>query len=496
MGLSIENPNFSADDYAAFTNRLHDCLSTLKGMLDDPDFGGGTKHSWGAELELYLINSEGMVTHANQEILQAANNPQLSLELNRFNLEYNSLPVFEPKRPLSILDKELTQALSDIDKIAKPLGAYQSAIGILPTLSQDDFGFDSMTMLPRYLALTEGLKRIGTGDFRIHINGTPPLKMQVDDVTLEGANTSFQIHYRVSPQHFTNLYNGLLLATPIVLGLACNSPTLFGHKLWQETRIPLFKHSIDSRHSNTEWRQPARVSFGQGFVRQSAFELFAEAVAMHPPLLPVCGTEDYQQQWQQGIAPGLDELRMQQNSIWSWLRPVYDTADGGHLRLELRVLPAGPTVKDMLANAAFYIGLGEALAERIDDFLPGMPFKYAKYNFYRSAQFGMNARLVWPNDHHGFEERTLAELAQTLLPLAKQGLAIAEIDPQEGNHYLSIIEERIQEQLNGAQWQLNQLEKLSGQWPAPQAALQDMFKGYLQNQYTGKPVAQWSKLCA
>lgn len=494
MGLAIADEKFAPSDYARFSTRLTECLLVLSDMLNDPAFGRG-EPSWGAELELYLVDEQGSVVHCNEEILSAAANPLLTPELNRFNLEYNSRPVINSATPLTTLRCEFDEALQKLRKISKTFGATPAAIGILPTVKKDDFGLAHMTDQPRYRALTDGLKKIGTGNFKIHINGEPPFQALAEDVTFEGANTSFQLHYRVSPDRFANLYNALILATPIVLGVAGNSPTLFGHRLWQETRIPLFKHSIDSRPASTGWRQPARVSLGEGFLRRSAYELFAESVAIHPPLLPVCSDDDYRLQWQNGETPKLHELCMHQNTIWSWLRPVFDSADNGHLRIELRALPAGPTVVDMLANAAFYIGLAEAIASRIEQLLPGMPFNYAKYNFYRAAQFGTEARLVWPiAGRHCLEERELAALAKQLLPAAREGLQKIGLQQQEIDTYLGIIEERIALRQTGAAWQLKQLQQMGATWPASDTHLSAMFRGYLARQQSAKPVAQWSDL--
>ncbi|MYM63921.1 glutamate--cysteine ligase [Pseudomaricurvus sp. HS19] len=494
MGLAIASEQFTAQDYTRFSARLGECLSTLEEMLRDPQFGGDVC-SFGAELELYLVDPHGAVVDCNEEVLALAADPHFTPELNRFNLEYNSDPVIGSSTPFSVLQQDFDVALAQLRTLTQNFGALPLAVGILPTLQRENFGAAHMTDQPRYRALAAGLQRIGSGDFCIHINGEPPLKFRADDVTYEGANTSFQLHYRVKPSRFADLYNGLLLATPFALGLAANSPTLFGHRLWHETRIPLFKHSVDSRPAAGHWRHPARVSLGQGFLRRSAYELFAESVSTHPPVLPVCGSEDHLSLWRAGVAPGLDELRMHQNSVWSWLRPVYDSADGGHLRIELRVLPAGPTVIDMLASAAFYIGLAEAFADRAERLLPALPFNYAKYNFYRAAQFGTGARLVWPNRaRHCLEEQPLLKLAQLLIPLAREGLQSIGLAEAEIDRLLTVIEERIQSAQTGAVWQLRQLKKLDPGSPFSREAARTMLLGYLHNQQTGTPVAQWRDL--
>jgi hypothetical protein len=319
------------------------------------------------------------------------------------------------------------------------------------------------------------------------------IALKRDDVTMEGANTSFQFHYRVKNKRFAHVFNAFLLATPVIMGLAANSPTLFGHRLWHETRVPLFKHSIDSRVSNKQWRQPARVSLGQGWVRESAYELFAQTAAIHPPLLPVYTDIDYQAQFKRGEVPTLDELRIHQNSVWPWLRPVYDPADGGHLRIELRALPAGPTRVDMFANAAFYVGLAEGLYEHLAALLPAMPFAYAKYNFYRSAQFGLKAKLVWPDrGRHQLQEVMLPTLVQQLLPVARSGLQRIGIADREADYYLDIIAARLHAARTGASWQLDYLERMASDGLAPMAASRAMLQRYIELGQADIPVAQWS----
>ena len=492
MGLAIDRIDFSDADYRCFSARLRDSLAILKKVLDDPDFGGSGK-SYGAEVELYVVGPDGNVRLLNQAIADLHADPLLTLELNRFNLEYNLAPVFDSSTPFSDLQSQLDTALSGLNESAARLDARIVQVGILPTLRRADLGPQCMTQLPRYHALHRGLKAMGSGRFRIDIDGNPPLKMEWDDVTLEGANTSFQFHYRVRNRDFARLFNAFLLATPIVLGVAANSPTLFGQRLWRETRVPLFKHSIDSRVSDTSWRQPARVSFGQGWVRESAYELFAQTVAIHPPLLPVCSETDYRQQLRQGQMPDLDELRLHQNSVWPWLRPVYDPTDGGHLRIELRALPAGPSSIDMMAGAAFYVGLAEGLLPSIEDLLPAMPFAYARYNFYRAAQFGLDAAMVWPHrDGHQLQELDLRSLAMALIPIARDGLLRIGIAEDEANRYLDVISQRLDASCGGALWQLRHLDFLEQEGLSSERALHLMLERYIEFGRSGLPVAVWS----
>ena len=148
------------------------------------------------------------------------------------------------------------------------------------------------------------------------------------------------------------------MLTAPVLAASGNSPTFLGHRLWHETRVALFKQAGDDRPPDRtpSGGMPPRVGFGNGWVREGALELFCESVALHEPLLPVCGGENPRACARAGGIPRLDELRLHHGTVWKWNRPVYDPAYGGHLRIELRALPSGPTLCDMLANAAFLVG--------------------------------------------------------------------------------------------------------------------------------------------
>ena len=85
--------------------------------------------------------------------------------------------------------------------------------------------------------------------------------------------------------------------------------------------------------------------------------------------------------------------------MWRWNRAIYDPASGGHLRIEMRALPAGPTMIDMLANAAFLIGLSLWVAGQDQQWTYALPFERADHGFYRAAQHGLSAQLTWPAWH-------------------------------------------------------------------------------------------------
>jgi gamma-glutamyl:cysteine ligase YbdK (ATP-grasp superfamily) len=300
----------------------------------------------------------------------------------------------------------------------------------------------------------------------------------------------------VNPQDFTQVYNAAQLVTPIALAISANSPIFLQHRLWEETRVALFKQAIDGRKAQEgDWQPPARVSFGHGWVRRGAYELFAEAVGLHPPLLPVMSTEDPMECLRQGHLPQLEELRLHQGTVWRWNRAIYDASADGHLRVELRALPSGPTPIDMAANAAFLIGLTLGMREHIDQILHQFPFEYAHRNFYRAAEFGMEAMLVWPNRAtHGLREISVCDLAKELLPVAEQGLEDCGVERIEIQNMLKVIRERLEARINGARWQIQRLAQYEQQGHNRPTALTRMLEDYLQHSQTGTPISQWSLL--
>lgn len=493
MGLSIDRDQFEEEEYTRFGKRLTQSLQALEHLVEQPGFGEGPL-TIGAELELSIINSQGQAYPINRTLLNCSQDDHLQLELDRFNLEYNLSPVALAGHPFSHVRAQLANAIQSLEHCAHGLGGRIVPIGILPTLCAEELDSPVMSDLPRYRALSAGLRRLRDGPFCIHINGPEPLTVTCSDVTLEGATTSFQIHLRVNPQDFARVYNAAQLVTPVVLALSANSPIFLQHRLWEETRVALFKQAIDSRKMQEEdWHPPARVSFGHGWVRRGAYELFAEAVALHPPLLPVMSTEDPMECVRRGQLPQLEELRLHQGTVWRWNRAIYDASADGHVRVELRALPSGPTPIDMAANAAFLVGLALGMRHHIDKILHQFPFEYAHRNFYRSAEYGMEAMFVWPNmATHGLREISVCALAKELLPVAQQGLEDSGVEKDEIQAMLNVIRDRLEARINGARWQIHRMEQYERQGDARPTALTRMLEDYLRASQTGAPISQWS----
>jgi hypothetical protein len=489
MGKEIGQEEFGERHYQRFAERLEENLATLGQLLERPGFGTGPA-TVGAELELFLIDGAARPLPHNQAIRAAVADPRVTLELSRFNLELNATPVPLAGRPFTGLGGELNVLLDRVASAATGYAGRLAVIGILPTLRRADLGPGMITDAPRYRALNSGLRRLRQDPFHIQIAGDDPLELPSGDVTLEAANTSFQVHLRIDPADFTRTYNAIQLATAPVLAVAGNSPTFLGHRLWEETRIALFKQSVDDRHHRGPRRRPARATLGTGWLRDGALELFAESVRLHQPLLPVLG-EQSAQAGPGGQAPPLHELRLHQSTVWRWNRAIYDPTSGGHLRIEMRTLPAGPTVIDMMANAAFLIGLSLWLAGQDQRWTYALPFERADHGFHRAAQQGLSARLNWPAGHRD-QTRTVpaAKLIPELVPAARQGLLRAGVAAAEADGLLDVISARAASGQTGAVWQRATLAAARRRHQ-PERALAVMLDHYLQCTQTGLPVHTW-----
>ncbi|GAA3147937.1 hypothetical protein GCM10010466_43670 [Planomonospora alba] len=470
MGQQLDKDRFSEAEFAHFGERLAEQLAELRELLARPGFGTGPA-TIGAELELFLITPDGRPLPCNHEVRDTAGDDRLTLELGRFNLEINLTPLPLAGRPFAALEKELHETLSVVDAAAAEHGGQAVAIGILPTLHEFDFTHAAMSDESRYRAMSRGMRRLRSEPFRVRIHGVEQLELEVEGVILESANTSWQVHLRTPPADFARVYNAAQLAMGPVLAVSGNSPAFLGRRLWEETRIALFEEAADDRDLERLGRRDRRVAFGSGWVK-GAEELFEACVRDYEPLLPMTSREE------DGPAPRLAELRLHQGTVWQWNRPVYDPAGGGHLRVEMRALPAGPTPADMAANAAFLLGLTAELAvEPVEDFA----FSSAYRNFYRAAIDGLDASLAWPGRSG---ETPAARLALDLLPVAAAGLDRVGVEQDEIGRTLDVIRERVTRRRTGSVWQRRALEAAGGDRAR-------MVTRYRELALTGAPVHTW-----
>ena len=477
----------------AFVKALLDDVNALQRMLEGELIETGIRRI-GAEQEMFLVDASMSPAPVAPELLAAVDDERLTTELARFNLEANLLPRLYGGDCLRAMEDELIEVVGVARTAAQQQGANVLLTGILPTLRKDHLGLDHMTPNPRYLALNHAMARLRGGHFNIFIKGLDELETTHDNVMLESCNTSFQIHFQVAPSEFARLYNVAQTVTAPVLAAAVNSPLLLGHRLWAETRVALFQRSVDARSSAHQARgQQPRVSFGSKWVDHSVLEIFREDIAQFRVLLGHEFDERPFEELDAGRAPRLSALRLHNGTIYRWNRACYGVNDGvAHLRIENRVLPAGPTLADEVANAAFYFGLMSGLTGEHEDIRDVMSFDDAKANFFAAARHGLEAKVRWV----GGESHPVSELIlQRLLPLAREGLSSAGIDRDDIDRYLGIIEQRVDSGRTGAQWMLRSHEAMGGDLPRD-ARDRRLCAGLLERQTgDGAPVHTWD-LCA
>jgi len=501
MGLEIDRDRFVSRDYEHFAARLQDCLTALESLLERPGFGEGAA-SIGAELEVALIDPAARPLPLNLEVLAETLDPRMTVELDRFNVECNLRYGPLAGRPFEALRADLDEAHSELGRAAARHSGRVAMVGILPTILREDLDREgAMTDTPRYRALAHALRSARNAPFRLDIAGDDPLSEECEGVTFEGAATSLQIHLRVPPGEFAALFNAIQLSTPPALAVAGNSPLFMGHRLWEETRVALFKQAVDERDSKQmRDRRLPRVGFGTDWVDESAIELFREAIEIFPPLLPVLYDEDPGACIEAGGVPKLEEIRLHQGTVWSWNRPVYDPAAGGHLRIELRALPSGPTIVDMLANTAFAVGLGYGLMPFMDRLTDRLDFDDVHASFYRAAQSGLDAELAWPDAVAGVEapgDRLPADqLVVQLVDVARKGLLSRGVESSDFEPLLEVIRERAESGQTGAVWQrriLNQMGTEDADCPekSDEHRLERLVERYVELSNEGQPVHRW-----
>jgi hypothetical protein len=488
MDATVDREHYDEHDYERMRDKLQQCLQALDVLLARPDFGVGPQ-TLGAELELFLIDGDAAPMPRNEEVHDRIADDRMTKEVIQYNVEANLTPVPLAGTPFGAMRAEMDELQHEVDAAAD--GAGRSiAIGTLPTLSSSDLGRAAVTNEARYQALDNRLRVLRNEPYRIDIAGTDHLLAEANDVSLEGANTSFQLHVRVEPSRFVDIYNAAQIATAPVLAIAGNSPWFLGHDLWAETRIALFKQSVDFRDGQRRRTLPPRVSFGSRWLERSAMEIFADAVRTHEPLLPAMSDEDPQVALHVGMIPGLDELRMHLGSIWTWNRAVYDPNDGGHLRVELRALPAGPTTIDMAANAAFLLGLTLAASEETAMWTQLLAFAQARDNFLAAARDGLDATMLSPFDRGGVRPVGARELALRLLEPARSALLDRDVDAADVDHLFALLDARITSGRTGAAWQRATVAALEPRLGRDRA-LVAMTERYADAMGSGAPVHTW-----
>ncbi len=490
MGKEVQPQKYTREDRQRYRQKVRRCLDVFALMLNDFRFDTD-KPLTGLEIELNLIDGNADPAMKNAEVLDHIANPTFQTELGQFNLEVNMLPRLVAGDGFSDYETDVRASLNDADDRASKSDANIVLIGILPTLMEHHSILENLSSSSRYRVLNEQIIAARGEDIYIDIRGGPErLQTFTDTIAPEAACTSLQYHLQVAPETFPNYWNASQAIAGVQVALGANSPFLYGKELWAETRIALFEQATDTRPEELKAQgvRP-RVWFGERWIT-SIFDLFEENVRYFPPLLPMFSDEDPVVVLQSGGVPQLSELRLHNGTVYRWNRPVYDIMnERPHLRVENRVLPAGPTVVDMLANGAFYMGLVRVLAEADRPIWTQMTFSAAEENFHSAARDGIEASVYWPR----FGERTATDLVlEHLLPKAYEGLDRWGVDPQIRDRLLGIIEGRCKTGVNGATWQSRMTHRLASQKKLRRdEALHEMLLRYVDLMHSNAPVHTW-----
>jgi len=479
----------SKEEIKKFTKNLLKDVQAFENMLENNWFEEGVSKI-GAEQELCLVDKNYKPFPINLEVLDKAEMDNLSPELAKFNLETNASPLNFEKNALSAMEKEINDDLKKIQKVANDFDADIILTGILPTVRKFDIEREQITPIDRYFALMDALRDMRGEEFLININGIDELNIKLNSGLIEAANTGFQVHLQVDPKDFAKKYNIAQAIAGPVLASAVNSPLLFGKRLWRETRIALFQQAIDTRVSDEHIRdRHPRVTFGTDWVKDSVLDVFKEDILRYRVLLGADFKEDSLEMVKKGITPKLKALTVHNSTIYRWNRPVYGISDNGkpHLRIEARMFPAGPSVVDEMANAAFWLGLMEGYANELDDITKYIRFDQAKANFYAASGGGMTKQFTWFNNKKYYAKDLILK---ELLPVARKGLQIKGIDPQDIDKYLGIIEKRAKKETSGADWMLQVYGQMKEK-ASKEEILTMITMSTIKNQKTGQPVHKW-----
>ena len=486
VGDEVSASRFSREERQRYREKVQLCLDVFERLITTWQFDD--KALTGVEIELNLVDADYQPALVNAAVLEEIADPNYQTELGAYNIELNVDP--SPLCELADLEAALRTSLNAAETKANVRAAHIVMVGILPTLMQEHLDEESwMSASTRYLALNDSIFAARGEDLHLDIHGTERLSVYSSSLAPESACTSVQLHVQVDPQDFAPAWNAAQLLAGPQLALGANSPYFFGRELWRETRIDLFTQSTDTRplELRNQGVRP-RVWFGERWIT-SIFDLFEENVRYFPSLLPEVTDEDPVAELDAGRAPILQELRLHNGTVYRWNRPIYQVVDGvPHVRVENRVLPAGPTVIDTLANAAFFHGALRTLMTDERPLWSKMAFSTAEENFFACARQGMEAGVYWPGlGETGAEELLL----RRLLPMAHHGLELAGVPSAVREHYLGIVEARVKSGHNGASWQVETVTALEARGLDRSAALTQMLKLYCEGMHANEPVHTW-----
>ncbi len=474
-----------ADRHRMYRYALRD-IATFEEMWQAQCFSTGPTKI-GAEQELCLVDAAFQPARTALNILDKVDDRHYTNELALFNLEINLDPETLVNSPFTTTEQKLLALLDKGKAIAAERDAQILLAGILPTIAPRHLAFEYMTPIPRYRTISKMLYDIRGASFEIYLQGIDDLIASTESILFEACNTSFQLHLQISPAEFVDKFNWSQMIAGPVLAACVNSPLLFGRELWAESRIAVFKQSLDTRNSKNHFRQKQpRVYFGNGWLYDSPANLWKNELIRFPLLLTSDDLQDAPAVRQAGDVPDLRAIRLHNGTTYTWNRLCYGPGKTPHLRIECRYLPAGPSAIDEMANFAFWVGLMHAIPANWAEQKEFIHFKTVKNNFIKAARYGLQTMMEWM----GKSVPVTNLILDTLLPMAEQGLQACQIDPTEIKKYLGIIEQRVRKGQTGAEWMVQSYRKNSAKY-SPAIARQELIAQSLEYQTANVPVHEW-----
>ncbi|MCB9845785.1 MAG: CBS domain-containing protein [Phycisphaeraceae bacterium] len=487
MGTQAVSERGDGDSRRRFQKRVLGDLLALERMLDQGAFESGVRRI-GAEQELSLVGPDREPAPVADRVIEAVGDPHVVCELARFNLEINCDPLVLGGECFSRLHQDLDRALAQVRLAALRENAEPILVGIVPTIAIEHLGLENLTPRPRYFELNRRLTELRGGAHALHLRGVDDLSVRHDSIMLESVNTSFQVHLQVTPDEFATAYNVAQLVAAPLLAASGNSPLLLGRRLWHETRIAVFVQSIDTRRPEDQRRdEAARVRFGEGWV-DSILDLYREDLSRLRSLCLDESHEDALAELAAGRVPRLRALGMHNSTVYRWNRACYGVTDGvPHLRIENRVLAAGPSVRDEVANAAFWVGMVLGGIRRWGDVRTSVHFEDVASNFVAAARVGLATRFRWLDGSFVAADRLILD---DLIPVAREGLIDAGVNGADAEACLQVIVDRVTSGHTGSQWTLSSLRNMTRGRPfaGHLAAIAD---STITMQASGEPVSRW-----
>lgn len=486
MGEQKVNRSFSEEKKALFIKNLLDDVQALEQMLENGLIEKGITRI-GAEQEFCLVTKDWRPATNNEEILAKIDDPHFTTELARYNLEINLDPIELKGDCFTRVENQLKELLSKGASISEENGSKIILTGILPTITKTHLSLDYITPNPRYYALNEMLMGLRRSNFQLHLQGVDELSIAHDSVLFEACNTSFQLHLQIDPDDFISSFNWAQAISGPVMSVCCNSPLLMGRELWEETRIALFRQSIDTRNISEALKdQSPRVAFGNNWARGTAVDIYKENISKYKIILSRELEENSLDIMAEGKIPKLKALNLHSGTIYPWNRACYGVGNGKpHLRIENRYIPSGPSVLDEMANFAFWVGVMRGRPKKFDDMASVMDFREAKSNFIKAARSGRNAVMCWGGKQYSAKKL----IKKVFLPMAYQGLKLEGIDEEDIKRLLNVIEKRLKGN-TGSSWMISNYRRLNSSLKKDKS-LRLITKSIYLNQQQGIPIHKW-----